>query len=68
MSLFRKNANSNCIARVYCKFHYMEYHSFNNSEDELLYFLKSFYNSTWKWSEQYEAEVQRDDEDEEHRE
>lgn len=31
----------------------MEYQSFNNSEDELLFFVKSFYNETWVWSPQY---------------
>lgn len=45
----------------------MEYQSFSNSEEELLYFLNSFYNSTWNWNQQYEAELRQPDEDEEHR-
>lgn len=34
----------------------MEYQSFKNSEEELRYFVRSFYNSTWKWSDQYERD------------
>lgn len=58
--------NYHC-SRVYCKFHYMEYQSFNNSEEELLYFVRSFSNTTWKWTNQYEADLLQDDQDEEHR-
>lgn len=52
---------------VYCRFHYLEYKSFADSQEELLYFLKSFYNETWKWYEQYAAGDPGDDEDDESR-
>lgn len=52
---------------VYCKFHYMEYKTFNNSEDELLYFVNSFYDPSWKWSNQYGEDSSQDTGDEEHR-
>lgn len=45
----------------------MEYQSFENSEEELLYFVRSFYNETWKWSDQYSADLIHDGTDEEHR-
>lgn len=54
------------ISRVYCKFHYMEFKSFKNSEEELLYFLGQFTNPNWSWMEQYKADVDND-EDEENR-
>lgn len=53
--------------RVYCKFHYMEYQSFDNSEEELLYFVKSFYNKTWDWKVQYKDDISQKDADEEQR-
>lgn len=56
-----------CKFQVYCKFHYMEYKTFNNSEDELLYFVNSFYNSSWTWSNQYGEDSSQDSGDEEHR-
>lgn len=52
---------------VYCRFHYLEYKSFADSQEELLYFLKSFYNETWTWYEQYAAGDPNDDEDDETR-
>lgn len=45
----------------------MEYQSFENSEEELLYFVRSFYNETWRWSDQYGADLTHDSTDEEHR-
>lgn len=45
----------------------MEYQSFDSSEEELLYFVRSFSNATWKWTNQYEADLLQDDQDEEHR-
>lgn len=45
--------------RVYCKYHYLEGHEFDSAEMELKHFLKSFYNDTWKWSEQYETDASR---------
>lgn len=49
--------------RVYCKYHYLEGHEFDNSEMELLHFLKSFYNSTWEWSAQYKVDEKYDEND-----
>lgn len=45
----------------------MEYQSFDNSEEELLYFVKSFYNKTWDWKVQYKDDVSLRDADEEQR-
>lgn len=45
----------------------MEYQSFDNSEQELLYFVRSFSNKTWEWSIQYENDESEENEDEEHR-
>lgn len=45
----------------------MEYQSFASSEEELLYFVRSFSNSTWKWANQYESNESGESEDEEHR-
>lgn len=45
----------------------MEYQSFENSEEELLYFVRSFYNKTWVWSNQYASDPSEGSEDEEHR-
>lgn len=45
----------------------MEYQSFDNSEQELLYFVRSFSNKTWEWSIQYESDESEENEDEEHR-
>lgn len=53
--------------RVYCKFHYLEYKSFANSEEELLFFVNQFYNNTWKWTPQYDEDDDEEGEDEEHR-
>lgn len=45
------------LFRVYCKFHNLEFQSFDNSqEQELLFFVRSFYNKTWEWTKQYEDE------------
>lgn len=49
--------------RVYCKYHYLEGHEFDNSEMELLHFLKSFYNETWEWSAQYKVDEKYDEND-----
>lgn len=38
----------------------MEFQSFENSEEELRYFIRSFYNKTWKWSDQYERDPDED--------
>lgn len=53
--------------RVYCKYHYLEGHEFDSTELELLHFLKSFYNETWDWYEQYQkdANFKEDDENDE---
>lgn len=40
---------------VYCRFHYLEGHEFDNSEDELRHFLRLLGQDDWKWSDQYEA-------------
>lgn len=53
--------------RVYCKFHSMNHQSFNNSEEELLYFVKLFQNESMIWSEQYGYDSSYEGEDEEHR-
>lgn len=53
--------------RVYCKFHYMEFQSFASTEDELLYFVRSFHNKTWKWSDQYGSDADDENNDEENR-
>lgn len=45
----------------------MEYQSFESSEEELLYFVRSFHNETWKWSDQYGADLTHEGTDEEHR-
>lgn len=45
----------------------MEYQSFENSVEELLYFVRSFHNETWKWSDQYGADLTHEGTDEEHR-
>lgn len=45
----------------------MEYQSFENSEEELIYFVRSFHNETWQWSDQYGADITHDGTDEEHR-
>ncbi|KAH8323327.1 hypothetical protein KR067_005091 [Drosophila pandora] len=41
---------------VYCKYHYLEGHEFNNSEAELRTFLSKMVKSDWKWSEQYDED------------
>nr|XP_034192789.1 voltage-dependent calcium channel subunit alpha-2/delta-3 isoform X1 [Osmia lignaria] len=40
---------------VYCRFHYLEGHEFDNPEEELRYFLDLLNKPGWRWSEQYEA-------------
>lgn len=45
----------------------MEYQSFDNSEEELLYFVKSFYNKTWDWKVQYKDDMQKDADEEQRR-
>lgn len=45
----------------------MEYQSFDNSEDELLYFVRSLNNKTWTWAHQYQSDESEASEDEEHR-
>lgn len=47
--------------RVYCKYHYLEGHEFDNSEMELLHFLKIFYDESWEWSAQYEVDENYDE-------
>lgn len=42
----------------------MEYQSFDNSEEELLYFVRSFYNKTWDWKVQYKDDKQKDADEE----
>lgn len=42
---------------VYCKYHYLEGHEFDNSEEELLHFLKKIYERDFKWERQYEPEA-----------
>lgn len=50
------------IFRVYCRYHYVEGHEFNNSQDELIHFLHKMSDLTqWKWSQQYEADPLLDD-------
>lgn len=49
---------------VYCSYHYLEGHEFNNPEVEWLHFVSSFYNKTWKWSSQY-SDVDEDEDAEE---
>lgn len=40
---------------VYCRYHYLEGHEFDSSEDELRHFLALMSRPDWRWSEQYEA-------------
>lgn len=40
---------------VYCRYHYLEGHEFDNPEEELRHFLNLLNKPGWKWSEQYEA-------------
>ncbi|KAK9295755.1 hypothetical protein QLX08_009981 [Tetragonisca angustula] len=40
---------------VYCRFHYLEGHEFDNPEEELRSFLDLLNKPGWRWSEQYEA-------------
>lgn len=47
-----------CFFRVYCKYHYLEGHEYDNPEEEWLDFLKKMTSDPyWKWSEQYEVET-----------
>lgn len=52
---------------VYCRFHYLEYKSFVDSQEELLYFIRQFYDPTWEWHEQYKPGDPDDNEDDETR-
>lgn len=45
----------------------MEYKSFNNSEEELLFFVRTYFNESSTWSIQYESDESEEGEDEEHR-
>ncbi|KOC64770.1 Voltage-dependent calcium channel subunit alpha-2/delta-4 [Habropoda laboriosa] len=40
---------------VYCRFHYLEGHQFDNPEEELRHFLELLNKPGWRWAEQYEA-------------
>ncbi|CAK9808523.1 Voltage-dependent calcium channel subunit alpha-2/delta-3 [Anthophora plagiata] len=40
---------------VYCRYHYLEGHQFDNPEEELIHFLQLLNKPGWRWSEQYEA-------------
>lgn len=40
---------------VYCRFHYLEGHEFEDSEAEVKHFLRLMGEDSWKWSDQYEA-------------
>jgi voltage-dependent calcium channel alpha-2/delta-4 len=40
---------------VYCHYHYLEGHEFDNPEEQLLHFLALMSRPGWHWSEQYEA-------------
>ncbi|XP_015127549.1 voltage-dependent calcium channel subunit alpha-2/delta-3 isoform X1 [Diachasma alloeum] len=40
---------------VYCRFHYLEGHEFNNSVDEVRFFLHKLSEPGWEWADQYEA-------------
>ncbi|XP_011305920.1 voltage-dependent calcium channel subunit alpha-2/delta-3 isoform X2 [Fopius arisanus] len=40
---------------VYCRFHYLEGHEFNNTVDEVRYFLHKLSEPGWEWTDQYEA-------------
>ncbi|XP_043273929.1 voltage-dependent calcium channel subunit alpha-2/delta-3 isoform X2 [Venturia canescens] len=50
---------------VYCRFHYLEGHEFENSETELKHFLRLLGRPDWKWSDQYEAYSNTSDNNEE---
>ena len=43
---------------VYCKYHYLEGHEFKTPEDELKHFLIKMAKPDWKWSQQYEPDVE----------
>lgn len=45
---------------VYCKYHYVEGHEYNNSESELLDFLSKMYDQNFQWERQYEASVKKE--------
>ncbi|XP_033327950.2 ca[2+] channel Muscle-specific alpha2/delta subunit isoform X1 [Megalopta genalis] len=40
---------------VYCRYHYLEGHEFEDTEEELVHFLELMNKPGWRWSEQYEA-------------
>ncbi|CAL7949540.1 unnamed protein product [Xylocopa violacea] len=40
---------------VYCRFHYLEGHEFDNPEEELKHFVEFLNKPGWRWAEQYEA-------------
>lgn len=45
------------FGRVYCKYHYLEGHEFDNPEVELSHFLKKLQDPSWEWSDQYDSEL-----------
>ncbi|XP_017757436.1 PREDICTED: voltage-dependent calcium channel subunit alpha-2/delta-3 isoform X1 [Eufriesea mexicana] len=47
---------------VYCRYHYLEGHKFDNPEDELKHFLRLLNDPSWRWAEQYEAYSINEDE------
>lgn len=50
---------------VYCRYHYLEGHEFDNPEQELKHFLNLMNKPNWRWAEQYEAYSVSNDTDEE---
>lgn len=48
---------------VYCKYHYLEGHEFDSSEDELRHFLDKVQKPNWKWHEQYNLNATKLDSD-----
>ncbi|XP_054010963.1 voltage-dependent calcium channel subunit alpha-2/delta-3 isoform X2 [Hylaeus anthracinus] len=46
---------------VYCRYHYLEGHEFDSSEDELRHFLDLLNKPDWRWSEQYASYPISDD-------
>lgn len=39
---------------IYCKYHYLEQHIFDNPEEELRHFLQKMMTPDWMWQEQFE--------------
>ncbi|XP_076666835.1 ca[2+] channel Muscle-specific alpha2/delta subunit isoform X2 [Andrena cerasifolii] len=50
---------------VYCRYHYLEGHEFDNPEEELRHFLGLMRKPGWRWSEQYDAYPITDDDSDE---